>query len=397
VIDRLNQSTLKAYVDKNGVTVDDKQAIYRTGDKVEYVRYDGYTKNEIRRFTSSVGRIEDGVVAQGEARISERGEIIRNSIGTVYDPPRPYFPSEGLRVGKKWASRSSFIMKNGTKGWIEEDRRVLAYEEITIPAGTFKAYKVEWNAVESTGWRMKSTSWQLPDLGFLLKEQVENRWMRGNQNADIWYQEATSISRGANKASTVPLSSSASNKPYVANLNGGAVLRVGDAMESLRTDSVTKFQNKQRTSIATVVEGLAKTTGGTELFAKGDAVYLQKSANGASYNPPRIVVPPGGLSVGKKWNVKSEVTLKNAETGWAEETRAVIAYENVTISAGTFKAYKIDSTYVDRWGFQSKTTYWQLPDFVLNAIKIDYEQRKVDGPTTEKWSQEAQKITRSSE
>jgi hypothetical protein len=72
---------------------------------------------------------------------------------------------------------------------------VLAIETITVPAGTFKTFKIERNSINRAGARTKNTYWMLPDFGFIVKQTMEAR--RRNGKADLWSEEAISITRGA--------------------------------------------------------------------------------------------------------------------------------------------------------------------------------------------------------
>jgi hypothetical protein len=69
------------------------------------------------------------------------GGTIRNGTGTK-EPPLLYAPAD-LAAGKRW--RSAFINTHpdGKKTTNFYDFKVQALEDITVPAGRFKAYKIE--------------------------------------------------------------------------------------------------------------------------------------------------------------------------------------------------------------------------------------------------------------
>jgi len=46
-------------------------------------------------------------------------------------------------LGKKWSTRYKITYPNGQTGEFEVDFRVVARERITVPAGTFDAFRVE--------------------------------------------------------------------------------------------------------------------------------------------------------------------------------------------------------------------------------------------------------------
>ena len=86
-----------------------------------------------------------------------------------YDPPMDYrWP---LEVGKTWTSTMTLTMLgSGQKIPLTIDSRVEAWEDVTVPAGTFKAYRVSWrnNLGEA------ETRWLSPQEGHAtLKRHVE--------------------------------------------------------------------------------------------------------------------------------------------------------------------------------------------------------------------------------
>ncbi len=214
IVDRLSKTKTTAYVDKNGMKHDTSQTMFRVGDSIEIIRKDGYTGQEMRTRSPLISGIKDGVVSlAGGGVFTTRGEVIYSSgAGNTFDPPRPYVPADGIAVGKKWTSRSVVISDDGnpssgrgggrgarrgqgSENWVEDEGRVVAIETITVPAGTFKTFKIERNSVNRNGAHTKNVYWMLPDFGFILKQTMEVR--RRNGSADLWSEEAVAITRGA--------------------------------------------------------------------------------------------------------------------------------------------------------------------------------------------------------
>lgn len=243
-IDRLNQAKVVAYVDRSGIRHDANQAVYRVGDAIDIQRKDDMGQ-VLRSRSPQILSIESGIVRIADGGIlTTKGEIVQGQ-GNRYDPPRPTRPADGLIAGKKWASRSAVASLNepfnapmgaiGTEGrplsfparrgamqqqhqdmqqrrqavqqnmlmrqrasagnWMEEEGQVLALETITVPAGTFKAFKIEVNSSRRNGANVKNTYWMLPDFGFPIKQQIEMH--RPNGKTDRWTEEALTITRGA--------------------------------------------------------------------------------------------------------------------------------------------------------------------------------------------------------
>ncbi len=204
-IDRLNEAKTKAFTDKAGVVVQTSSVFkYTVGHAVDYVRKDGYSKAEILRRTARISSVQNGLVTFSNGTvITTSGEVVRRgSDGVVFDPPIPQLPPEGFAVGKKWESRSTLTPTTGPaagqKGWTEMNAKVVALETITVPAGTFKAYKIETEGVNRWGIRQKITTWIEPTTMFSIKTIFDSRRLASGaySGADIWTEEAVSITRG---------------------------------------------------------------------------------------------------------------------------------------------------------------------------------------------------------
>ena len=202
VIERLNEAKTKAYAAKSGeVFAATSAGRFLVGDSAEYVRVDNRTKLEINRRKPQIIRVADGrVYFTGGGIITTNGEsLVDGGSNHSYDPPRPNAPADGLAVGRKWAGRVAMTNGSGPsvgqKRWVEVEGRVLAYEEIKVPAGTFKAYKIELVSINAWGYRAQVTAWVSPDIGFSLKTVFEGRNVRFG-GADSWTEEAISITRG---------------------------------------------------------------------------------------------------------------------------------------------------------------------------------------------------------
>ncbi|MEN9587974.1 MAG: hypothetical protein RIT15_1549 [Pseudomonadota bacterium] len=200
VIERLNEAKTKAYTDKNGVSVARSYAdMFRVGDQAELVRYDGYSKLEISRSKPMINKIENGLIYyNGNTVVTTAGELQRRGDGVTFDPPLLLLPADGIGVGKKWEGRSVFSPTTGPaagqKGWVENSGRVTAIETITVPAGTFKAYRFERSSINRWGYRTKEVMWAEVNSLTRIKAIFEGRPQRGNP--DLWTEEAVSVTRG---------------------------------------------------------------------------------------------------------------------------------------------------------------------------------------------------------
>jgi hypothetical protein len=150
---------------------------YRLGDFSRHVYKDAQTGIEIRRTQSRITKIDGDLIEynNGHTIRTRDGGMIRNAFIANLDPPRMDLPAGEYVVGKKWSSRSIETTTEGNKFWREDDIKIVALEDVTVPAGTFKAYKFELNGVTQTGTRIKLTYWTQPDWGDNIKTLREIR------------------------------------------------------------------------------------------------------------------------------------------------------------------------------------------------------------------------------
>lgn len=85
-----------------------------------------------------------------------------------YDPPLGYeFP---LEVGKTWTQDLALTVGGTTKTPMKAQWKVEAYEDVTVPAGTFKAWRVVF-----TDFGFKQTTWSMPDTAGVYAKRVSER------------------------------------------------------------------------------------------------------------------------------------------------------------------------------------------------------------------------------
>jgi hypothetical protein len=144
---------------------------YRLGDMYEFSWKNSVTGVETRRAKFRVTKADENFAEMngGEAKYTQQGADIIDAAGTVYDPPLTTIPLGEYQIGKKWISRSSATYRSGGKGWIEYEVRVAALEKLTVPAGTFMAYKLDFKYITSDGASGSGSRWHEPDWGLSLK------------------------------------------------------------------------------------------------------------------------------------------------------------------------------------------------------------------------------------
>ncbi|MDO9132450.1 hypothetical protein [Hydrogenophaga sp.] len=87
----------------------------------------------------------------------------------AFDPPIDY--AWPLSVGQTWSSQYTVTLHaSGAKVPLKRDFKVEAIEDVTVPAGTFKTWRISWK--DSTG--ETETRWISPALGIAtVKRHVE--------------------------------------------------------------------------------------------------------------------------------------------------------------------------------------------------------------------------------
>ena len=158
---------------------------FQTGESWSYREFDLYTGLELRRFRHIISEITDTEI------IFNKGVLVTDLFGNLAKTP------EGLRytgaqffipdysVGKKWSTRFKVNLPNGGVNETEYDFRVVAFESITVPAGTFDAFRVEgqgWTRIGTGGnILLRYTYW----ISSRVKRVVANEIMRKHSSGKV--------------------------------------------------------------------------------------------------------------------------------------------------------------------------------------------------------------------
>jgi hypothetical protein len=153
---------------------------YRVGDSYTFSFKDRLTGLETRRPQWRVTGIQGDVVQLngGELVMSLSGADVRTERGVVFDPPLLTLPGNDYQIGKKWTVRANATSPRGSFK-IEMTTRIVAYEEVTVPAGTFKAYRLE-SELFAGETSIRMTRWNQPEWGQSIKVIEEVRGRGGN-------------------------------------------------------------------------------------------------------------------------------------------------------------------------------------------------------------------------
>jgi hypothetical protein len=124
---------------------------YKVGDFYAYRQSDMLTKLEMGRFKRVVTEITETEVRYGGGRYVTDllGNFLRSAVGAVWSPNQTV-PTE-FTVGRRWKTRFRVIPPKGGDTIVDLEARIADRETITVPAGTFNAFRIEVN-----GWQTGS-------------------------------------------------------------------------------------------------------------------------------------------------------------------------------------------------------------------------------------------------
>lgn len=129
---------------------------YSIGEKWVW-KYKGVSgEGEVRSNGTDTKRIVDFNGALGMTSGNDTILVADIVKPTTSKTPRFQWP---LQVGKKWKYETEFTSADGsTKGTFSQNAEVVSYKEVTVEAGTFMAYTIEYTGgiTNSTGLNIKT-------------------------------------------------------------------------------------------------------------------------------------------------------------------------------------------------------------------------------------------------
>ena len=139
---------------------------YRVGDRYSFRVVEKFMGGE-RPLTLKVTSVDvegDRVEFNGGEYASDlMGNIVSNLRGTM-STPRQFYPAE-IFVGKKWQTMFRQQRPGGVTYTFKYDVKVVGREKVTVPAGTFDAYKIEARGFNMTlGAYIERNIWVVPGI-----------------------------------------------------------------------------------------------------------------------------------------------------------------------------------------------------------------------------------------
>jgi uncharacterized caspase-like protein len=135
---------------------------YAIGDRYVFNRLDRTTNASVQ-VVQNVTEITDTDVIYNKGRNTT--DLLGNGIifrGGTRERGRQFYISE-YSVGKRWSTRFSGTTPEGKPLLIDVDLKVVTREPITVPAGTFNAYKVEGRGTNNYGSDLQYVYWIAPE------------------------------------------------------------------------------------------------------------------------------------------------------------------------------------------------------------------------------------------
>lgn len=126
---------------KGSATID---TAYKVGDRFVYdLREDIFSKVEPRRMAAEITQVTENEVIYSNGAVTDlMGNHLRRPNGVRFSPNQSV-PLE-FAVGKQWVTRYTTFLPSGEghETWMRF--KIVAREQIRVPAGTFNAFRTEW-------------------------------------------------------------------------------------------------------------------------------------------------------------------------------------------------------------------------------------------------------------
>lgn len=162
---------------------------FKVGDRYSYREIDLYTRIEARTFTNRVTEITDNEVIFNNGRLVTDlfGNTVKLPNGNRFTGAQFFIPE--YSVGKRWTTRFKRTQPDGQTADVDYEFRVVTREQVTVPAGTFNAYRVEgqgWTAATGTGAfaaagtiSLQNTYWIAPGIRRAIANEIIRKHSRG--------------------------------------------------------------------------------------------------------------------------------------------------------------------------------------------------------------------------
>lgn len=155
---------------------------FKIGDRYSYRQLDLTTNQEMRRYTLVVSELSDTqVIFNNGTFITDLiGNPVQLADGTRYTDAQHQIADYSL--GKRWTARHRLTRPSGATFDSQIDYRVVGKENVTLPAGTFEAFRVEgigWSQGEKYGVNVYNLFWISPEVRRIVAHETKQRFANG--------------------------------------------------------------------------------------------------------------------------------------------------------------------------------------------------------------------------
>lgn len=152
--------------------------VAQVGDTVSYRQRDLRSGAEQRTYTATVVQVTDTEVIHSNGLVSDLlGNQRRTKEGLVFSPNQ-LAPSE-FAVGKRWRTQFEVTDRTGVTWHSEQEIRITARERVTVPAGSFNAFRLEGRGHSANPLGATETEirrWHVPAFQWpVAREEVRRR------------------------------------------------------------------------------------------------------------------------------------------------------------------------------------------------------------------------------
>jgi hypothetical protein len=157
---------------------------FSVGDQATIEVIDELTKiakRKVMKVTGADTQSDRITYNDGEYVSDLMGNTTVNQLGS-FSTPRQFYPAE-LFVGNKWHTRFKQSRPNGLTYTFQYDLKVVGKEKITVPAGTFEAYKIEARGFNlELNASLERNIWVTPGINSDIAHETRVRLRNGNIN-----------------------------------------------------------------------------------------------------------------------------------------------------------------------------------------------------------------------
>lgn len=189
VLERIDRKNIRSQAFEGEVVQNPAEDRFRNGDvytmKISYEHRPSFTVKSTVFDVNPDSAKYTNVFDQGPTgQMTIAGAVISDGQNT-FDPPYVLVPGAEYQVGKRWRGRSLRTNPKGQKAWMDYSGKVVAREQVTVPAGTFLAYRVEIQFQIEGDALLHASLWVQPEWGLAIKTHFQFQDQNGRVRSGV--------------------------------------------------------------------------------------------------------------------------------------------------------------------------------------------------------------------